>query len=250
MEQFNENEVNNKDKIETDNINKKYMKDLTKNRLLDEQLDNIVTKLEQYPLIVNRLDYYANSIPLGAFCFSVSFILFGFIECGVIKKPDTFTFSIILLFGGIGQITAGLFEYIKTRTFTTIVYLLYGFYFLSFFFANYYKDEIFDIENNRKIYYGTWTGLTFPLIIASFQTNFIYLLQNFVGFSFFLIRTIGECKDWNVLNTEVSGILELITGFLSLYLCFSQVLNEHFRCTILPSFPLNKENEIDIVYNK
>ena len=248
MKKPNENEIINKDKIETDNIKINSVKDLNKKRLLDEQLDNIFTKLMQFPLIINRLDYYSNSIPLGAFCFAVSFILFGFIDCEVIKKPDTFTFSIILLFGGIGQITAGFFEYIKSRTFPTIIYLLYGLYFLSFFFSNYYKEEFFDIDNNRKIYYGSWTGLTFPLIIGSTQTNFIYLLQNLVSFAFFLIRTIGECKNWNVLNTKVSGILELITGFLSLYLCFSQVLNEHFKCNILPSFPLNKNNEIDNIY--
>ena len=74
----------------------------------------------------------------------------------------------------------------------------------------------------------------------------IYLLQNLVCLAFFIIRTIGESKNWEVLNTTVSGILELITGFLSLYLSFSQVLNEHFRRTILPTFPLNKDNEIDI----
>ena len=250
MKESNENNIISKDRNKTNNIKISNLKDLNKNRLLDEQIDDIVQKIEQFPLIVNRLDYYANSMPLGAFCYAVSFILYGFIECEVIKKPDTFTFSIILLFGGIGQITAGFFEYIKSRTFPTIVYLLYGFYFLSFFFVNYYKDEIYDIYNNRKIYYGSWAGLTFPLIIGSFQTNIIYLLQNWVGFAFFIIRTLGECKNWNVLNTKCSGILELITGFLSLYLCFSQVLNEHFRCTILPTFPLNKENEIDIYIKK
>ena len=210
------------------------------------EINHFLNKLEHTPLLVNRLDYYGNAIPLGAFCFAVSFVLFGFIECEIYKNYDTFTFSILLLFGGIGQITAGIFEFIKSRTFPTTIYLLYGLYFLSFFTIYYYKDEIYDVGDNRKIFFGTWAGLSFPLVIASFRTNVIYILQNVSCCAFFIIRCIGECKGYNILNTKVSGILELITGFSSLYLCFSQVLNEHFRTTILPAIPLNPDNEIDI----
>ncbi len=127
-----------------------------------------------------------------------------------------------------------------------MIYLLYGLYFISFFFSFYYYSDIYKEKDSRKIFYGTWAGLSFPLVIGSFQTNVVYLLQNIAAFAFFIIRCIGECKDLGILNTTVSGILELVTGFLSLYLCFSQVLNEHFRRTILPAFPIKKDNEIDI----
>ena len=223
--------------------NKKDNQESNTNKEIDE--NNILYRLGKNTLIINRLDYYGNSIPLGSFCFAVSFILYGFIECKVIKNPDAFTFAVILLFGGIGQITAGIFEYIKQRTFSTSVYLLYGLYFISFFLAYYYKDEIFDIGDNKKIFYGSWAGLSFPLLIGSFQINVIYILQNLSSCAFFIVRCIGECKGWDVLNTTVSGILELIAGFSSLILCFSQVLNEHFKCTIIPTFPIIKENEID-----
>lgn len=214
--------------------------------LLDDQIDNLFNRLESSPLLVNRLDYYGNSIPLGAFCFGVSFVLYGFFECKVFDKPDQFTFAILLLFGGIGQITAGIFEFIKSRTYPTVVYLLYGLYFISFFLCYYYENEIFEKTDCRKIFYGTWAGLSFPLVIASFQSNVVYLLQNLAICGFFVVRCIGECKDYEKLNETVSGILQLIAGFLSLYLSFSQILNEHFRCTILPAFPIKKDNEIDI----
>lgn len=216
-----------------------------RNQIFDEQIDSLLNKIEKTPFIVNRLDYYGNSIPLGAFCFAVSFVLYGFYECKVFAQLDTFTFLVLLLFGGIGQITAGIFEFIKSRTFPTVVYLLYGLYFISFFFCVYYQENYFN-QDCKKIFFGSWAGLSFPLLIGSLKTNIVYVLQNFSICAFFIIRCIGECKGWNVLNTTVSGILELVTGFSSLYLCFSQVLNEHFRCTILPAFPLQKDNEIDI----
>ena len=214
---------------------------------LNEQVDEFINTIEKYSLLVNRLDYYGNIIPLGAFCFAVSFILYGFSECNILDKPDTFTFLVLLLFGGLGQITAGIFEYIKSRTFPTAFYLLYGLYFISFFLGNfYYKTEVLEKKDCRKIFYGTWAGLSFPLIIASIRTNVVFFLQNLVVCGFFVVRCIGECQQWDILNEIVSGILELVTGFLSLYFCFSQILNEHFIKIILPTFPINKDNEFDI----
>jgi succinate-acetate transporter protein len=221
-------------------------KDPNKKELLDDnQLENFLNKVNKTNLLINRLDYYGNSIPLGAFCYAVGFVLYGFYECKVFKLLDTFTFSALLLFGGVGQVTAGIFEFIKSRTFPTIVYLVYGLYFISFFLLYYYKAQLFHIQDYLRIFYGTWAGLSFPLIIGSFKSNLIYLLQNASACAFFIIRCIGECKNLETLNTTVSGILELVTGFLSLYICFSQILNEHYRCTILPTFQLKKDNEID-----
>jgi len=214
----------------------------------DEQIDTLLEKLETSPLIVNRLDYYGNSIPLGAFCFAISFVLYGFYECKVFSKPDSFIYTIILIFGGVGQLTAGVFEYIKARTFPTVVYLLFGLYFISLFLCIKYYNELFT-PDCRKMFYGTWAGLTFPVLFGTVKTNVIYILQISTAVVFFIVRCIGECRDSDTLNTTVSGILELVTGFSSLYLCFSQVLNEHFRRTILPAFAIEKENEIDINVN-
>ena len=228
--------------------NNSRIKDLELNR----EISTFLNKLEHSSLLVNRLDYYGNSIPLGAFCFAVSFILIGFSDSRIkeFKELDKFTYLVLLFFGGIGQITAGIFEYIKSRTFPTVVYILYGLYFLTFFFGEnnyiFLKKENKEKKDCLKIFYGTWAGLTLPLLFASFQTNIFYIIQNIAALAFFIIRCIGVCKNSDTLNEIVSGILELIAGFCSLYICFSQVLNEHFRCTILPTFPINKENEIDL----
>ena len=168
--------------------------DFDKQYLLDGQIDNLINKLEYTPIIVNRLDYYGNSIPLGSFCFVISFVLYGFYECKVFAQPDTFTFLVLFFFWWIGQITAGIFEYIKSRTFPSVVYLLYGSYFISFFFCIYYQENYFNQEC-KKLFFGSWAGLSFPLLIGSFKTNIIYVLQNFSVFAFFIIRCIGECKE-------------------------------------------------------
>ena len=241
-----QNELNKKENLGDES---EHLKELKINKyLLDDQIESLVNKLENSSLNINRLDYYGNTIPLGAFCFAISFVLFGFSDSGIVDNPNSFAYLAILLFGGLGQITAGILEYIKSRTFPTACYLLYGIYFISFFFG-YYFNNVLENNKSRKIFFGTWAGLSFPLVIASLRTNVIYILQNISICAFYVVRCIGECKDWDNLNGLISGILEMITGFLSLYLCFSQILNEHYRCNILPAFPISKENEIDVNVN-
>ena len=219
----------------------------------DKQIEYLFNKIQNSLIIVNRLDYYGNSIPLGAFCYGISFIIFGFYESTIYSTPDKFTYLVLLFFGGLGQLTAGIFEYLKSRTFPTILYLLYGFYFFTFFLLNlnYSNDNTATtFVECKKIYFGTWAWLALPLLIGSLKTNVIYLVQNISVFVFFIVKCIGECKDIKVLKGKIAGILELVTGFFSIYLCFSQIINQHFKKIILPTIKLKLENEIDILEKK
>ena len=217
--------------------------------LFDDINDNLLYNLSKYTLLVNKLDNYANGIPLGAFCYSISFILYGFYESKINKKEDNFLKIILLLFGGIGQIISGIFEYIKGRTFPSNLYLIYGTYFFSFYLAknsSFFKDEpnIVNIKC-RAFFYGSWAALTFPLCIGSIQTNLFFLLQTLVGCGFFVVRCIGESLEIDKMKDIIPGILQIVTGFLSLYICITQIINEMIRFQLIPSIPLQNENEVD-----
>ena len=122
-----------------------------------ENIKRLTQNLGYTELIVNRLDYYGNSVPLGAFCNAISFILYGFCRCKVYSVNDTFLWAVILIFGGIGQITSGLLEYIKGRTFTSTLYLCYGSYCLSYYYIyvlplKLSKYNIFGINYHEVVY--------------------------------------------------------------------------------------------------
>jgi succinate-acetate transporter protein len=72
------------------------------------------------------------------------------------------------------------------------------------------------------------------------------LIQTFIACAFFVVRCIGEWINVSVLKEVVSGVLELVTGFVSLYIFFYQIINETFRFQVFPALPLQKDNEIDI----
>ena len=224
-----------------------------------ENIKKLSLKLKYTAIIVNRLDYYGNSIPLGAFCNAISFILYGFYRCKAYSTNDTFLWGVILLFGGLGQITSGLLEFIKGRTFTTTLYLCYGFYCISHYFIyilpiKFSKYNIFGINYNEIslcAFYGAWTIISLPITFASMKVNFFYSLQCQATTVFFLLRCFGEGFGTYSVVRHSAGILQVIAGFLSLYICMCQLINEQFGYQFLPAIPFIPNNEIDFTkYSK
>ena len=202
---------------------------------------DLIKKLQYTTAIFSGSVYFPNSIPLGAFCFAISFILYGFYECKIHKTEDKFLYVVIFLFGGIGQLTAGVFEFIKSRVYSATLYLTYSLYFLSFFYVKKYKAQ----DESLRVFFGSWACLTAPIIILSTRINLFYLIQNSAAVAFFILKCIGISKDAKALKGAISGILELVAGFCSLYICYGQILNKQLRHQILPMIPFKKDNEID-----
>lgn len=219
-----------------------------------EKIRRLVQKFGHTALIVNRLDYYGNGIPVGAFCNALCFILYGFYRCEVYYTFDTFLLSILLFFGGIGQATAGFLEFIKGRAFTSSIYLTLGFYCLSHYVVEITKYKynssfasLFTYDDNSLCaFYGAWMIITIPLVVASIKTNVMYVVQSGATFLFFFFMCVGEGVSKDGLRRITAGIFEVIAGFISLYLFASQLINEQLGRPLLTSIPLTDDNEIDI----
>jgi len=219
-----------------------------------EKLRRLIYSMGTTVIIANRLDYYGNTIPLGAFCNAISFILYGFHRSNVFKSKDSFLLGIIFLFGGLGQTTAGILEFLKGRSFSTMVYLTYGFYCLSHYFLymmplQFYRFGVLGInfdEASLSAFYGCWMLISLIITIASIRINLFFVLQCLASTIFFALRCFGEGFARYGLMRESAGILQIIAGFFSLYICINQLLNEHFRKQVIPSFAFNQDNEIDI----
>ena len=212
------------------------------------QLKQLVDLMGYIQLSTNNLDYYANSIPIGAFCNSISFILYGFQLCKVFNNEDNFLYGVILIFGGIGQITSGILEFIKIRTFPSLVYLTYGFYCLSLYIIK--TTDIFSGDASSKdlsAFYGAWMIISIPITISSIKINLLYVLHTFLTMAFFVLEVFGQgFKEDNVRN-KTGGIILSISGFVSLYIFLNQVINETLKFQFLPAIPFVPDNEIDIV---
>ena len=206
----------------------------------------------------HQIDYYANAIPLGSLCFALSFIIYGFYRSKVYRLSDSFLWSVILLFGGIGQCTAGFLEMCKGRAFPAALYLSFGFYCLSHY-AGYIIPLWFSINQNMSMvynfredsicaFYSGWVVISFALLIASVRTNLLFILQCIATFVFFLLRAIGEGCGSLGTKRNAAGIFQAIAGFFSLLICFSQLLNnETFYRPVFPTCPMSPYNDIDVI---
>lgn len=215
-------------------------------------------KLGKDTMPVFRIDYYGNAIPLGAFCNAVAFIIYGFYRCNVFRVNDTFLWAIILLFGGLGQLTAGFLEFAKGRTFPSTIYLSYGSYCLSHY-ALYIIPKNFRLNDNMSMqydyepstlcaYYSAWVVISFGIALASARINILFILQNLLTLAFFLVRAIGEGSDTQGCKRNAAGILEVIAGGFSLLVFLSQILNnETFHSAVIPAFPMSPNTNIDVV---
>ena len=216
----------------------------------------LFNKMGREYITCRRVDTFGNAIPLGSFCYAIAFIIYGFYRCKIYRVNDTFLWSIILLFGGIGQCTAGFLEYCRGRSFPSALYLSFGFYCLSHY-AWYTIPSWFDLNGNRSLlysysensicaFYSAWLVIVFGLSLTSARTNVLYILQCLTAFAFFLLRAIGEGMGSLGCKRNAAGILQAISGFFSLLICMSQILNnETFYRGVFPTFPLSQYNDID-----
>ena len=219
-------------------------------------VQRFLQRMEKENLQCTRLYDFGNSIPLGSFCYALAFIIYGFYRCKVYRINDTFLWSVILLFGGIGQCTAGFLEFCRGRGFPTAIYLTYGFYCLSHY-AGYTIPAWFNINNNKSMlynftedsicaFYCAMVVISFGILLGSIKTNCLYICQCLTAFAFFLLRGIGEACGSLGTKRQAAGILQTISGFFSLLLCFSQILNmETFYRPVFPTCPLDQQSDIE-----
>ena len=228
----------------------------SQNQLIDNQIKEEKSNIREikqlvgslgFSLIdVNRLDYFSNTIPLGAFCNAVTFIIYGFNLCHVLDNKNNFLEGVLLIFGGLGQITTGILEFIKARAFPSFVYFTYGVFCLSLFFI---QTKIFALDSansDMSAFYGAWMVISIPITISSIKVNFFYILQTFLTTAFFVLEVIGEGFDEKKVKENTGGIILTISGFISFYIFLTQIINEAVKFPLLPAVPIKPDNEVDI----
>ena len=240
-EEINNNNINSQNQLIDSNNNKNK-----EDKSNIQQIKQLVDSLGYSLIDINRLDYYSNTIPLGAFCNAVTFIIYGFELCHVFSNKNHFLEGVLLIFGGLGQITTGLLEFIKARAFPSFLYFTYGLYCLSLYFI---KIGVFKkSENNADMsaFYGAWMIISIPITISSIKINLFYILNTFLTTAFFVIEVIGEGFNEKKLRENTGGVILSIAGFISLYIYLTQIINESMKFPLLPAIPIKPNNEVDI----
>ena len=238
LTELNKNLFKDKDQINLPNImNKEKIKQI-------EEKEKILNYIEKSEFIIDTKKY-CNSIMIGSFCYSIAFIPFGIFKSRIMSDEYTNIWSLMVTYGGIGQITAGFLELNKKRQFTSFLYLFYGIYSLTHYLLRILTDRFG--EKDLCMFFLTFFLLSIPAIIFSVKINLFFLLQTSFGSLYFLFRCIGEGIVEDILSEQVSGVMLIISGVISFYIFLSQIFisfNYNFN---LPTLPFDINNNIDLI---
>ena len=210
---------------------------------------NLKNYFENSLISVQYKENYANSIPTGAFTFGMTFLVFGFFLSNLYKF-DALVLTELFIVGGIGQITAGIMEFVKGRSFTASFYLIFGMYSITTF-GLYFFDKYNLVANNDHkdltSYYLFWLLIATGFIFCSFKSNVMYSVNIGLIIIMFLLECIGEGVESSD-TIKVGGGFCIAAGFVSLYIGFGQLANDSFNKNLFPMFPYVIDNAIDKNY--
>jgi len=210
-------------------------------------------KLEQPTSRVPAVTAIANPGPLGLTGFALTTLVLSLYNVGA-GQPGNNPFAageivigLAVAYGGLAQLLAGQWEFVKGNTFGATVFSSYGAFWISFAailipgFGSLtpYGDDGVAINNALGIYLTAWGFITFIFFVVSFRTNAATVFLLFLLTVTFLILAIGRFLI-STTATKVGGVFGILTAFVAFYIAFSTLLHEANGVFKLPTFDLSK----------
>jgi hypothetical protein len=145
--------------------------------------------------------------------------------------------AMVIFYGGLAQVIAGILEYKKGNTFGLTAFVSYGFFWLTLVFIilmkTMIKDTLVDDAAFMGWYLFLWGIFTFFMWLGTFGKNRV--LQ-FVFCSLTVLFMLLAIRDWtgNATIGMIAGYEGIICGASAIYLAMAEVVNEAGGKTIFP----------------
>lgn len=186
---------------------------------------------------------FADPGPLGLAAFALTTFMLSVINSGMIDARDEpAVFGVALFYGGIVQVLAGMWEFVKGNTFGALAFSSYGAFWLSFWWLVTHLDAFAQDAPVAKavgLFLLSWTIFTLYMTVAASRTSvalfavFIVLSLTFIALTLGKFATGDAATTW----THLGGWLGIITAALAWYVSFAGVLSSTWKRTVLPVFP-------------
>ena len=198
------------------------------------------TQTHPRPVAVSSI---ADPGPLGLAGFALTTFVLSVYNAHLIATGEEVVLGLALAYGGIAQLLAGMWEFVKGNTFGAVAFSSYGAFWLSFWYlVNHLPSDAVgnDLPHGVATYLLAWGIFTTYMFIASLRTSgavaavFLFLAATFI------VLAIGDyavSTGW----TKFGGWLGLITAVLAWYASFAAVTNFTFKRNVLPTWPLTSE---------
>ena len=160
--------------------------------------------------------------------------------------------GLALFYGGLAQLLAGMWEFVKGNTFGAVAFSSFGAFWLSFWYLLNHvlageieaKAKVPDILHGVGLYLLVWSIFTAYMTVAAMRTTgavllvFVLLTLTFIALT---IGFFGESVDSFLKNSDVwihiGGWLGLLTALAAWYASFAAVTNATWKRVVLPVGP-------------
>lgn len=203
------------------------------------------TQVHPRPIAVTAI---ADPGPLGLAGFALTTFVLSVFNSGLIKTGDgVVVLGLALAYGGLAQLLAGMWEFVKGNTFGAVAFSSYGAFWLSFWWLIDHVEKFAagtagnDLHHSLGVYLLAWAIFTGYMTVASLRTSlavfavFLFLTLTFLFLAFGQF-TMAAADTTNGLY-KFGGWLGLITALLAWYASFASVTNFTFKRVVLPTWP-------------
>jgi len=181
--------------------------------------------------------------PLGLAAFALTTFMLSMVNAGVMDvRVEPVVFGVALFYGGIAQLLAGMWEFMKNNTFGALAFTSYGAFWLSFWYLVTHLDSFAEgapVKRGVGLFLLAWTLFTLYMTVASLRTSRA-LFGVFVLLSVtFVLLTLGNLMTGTLAAdlVKAGGWTGLVTAFGAWYCSFAGVLAATFKRTVLPTGP-------------
>ncbi|HEX3337456.1 MAG TPA: acetate uptake transporter [Jatrophihabitans sp.] len=181
----------------------------------------------------------ADPAPLGLAAFALTTLVLSVFNAKLIGSGETVVLGLALAYGGVAQLLAGMWEFVKGNTFGAVAFSSYGAFWLSFWYLlNHLPTDAAgrDLDHGLGVYLLGWGIFTLYMFIASIRVSgAVMAVLAALTLTFFAL-SIGNfitSDGW----TKFGGWLGIVTAILAWYASFAAVTNFTFKRTVLPTYP-------------
>lgn len=185
--------------------------------------------------------------PLGLAAFAMTtFVLSMFNANLVDEKGVPVVLGLALVYGGIVQLIAGIWEFRTGNTFGAVAFCSFGAFWISFWALNvFYAKQIGGNAGHAVgVYLWAWAIFTSYMAVAALRTSGAVLLVFVLLAVTFILLAIGK-DGGSATVAHWGGYLGLATAAAAWYASCAAVVNSTFARTVLPVIPLGRPPAVE-----
>ena len=191
---------------------------------------------------------FADPGPLGLAGFAGTTFFLSTVNTNMLgASVQTIVLGLALFYGGLAQLLAGMWEFVKGNTFGAAAFASFGAFWMSFWYLlNHLPKDApaKDVLHGVGLYLLVWAIFTAYMTIAATRTSgailsvFFFLTLTFVALTigFLSERPTEFAKNSNAW-IHLGGWLGLVTALLAWYASLAGVMNATAKRVVFPTFP-------------